>query len=214
MGALRRWTTSMGALRRWTTSLGALRRWTTSLGALRRWGALVVLGVGSWACSDPWLVVKQGDEAAFKGKKSFMFDAPSLGDMVVDGGSEEQYVATGDDLVELWQRGKATFLERFPAALTARLGEKGLSIGPGPTIVARVEDVVVGELYTVDDNPNFLQTKITMVVSLSEGGTTSDQVRVEGAAHGFATKPVELRFGAVGDHLGRLAADFVASRVE
>lgn len=181
--------------------------------ALRAFSVLT-LAASSMACSDPWLVVNQGDATAFKGKKSFMFDAVSLADAKIDGGTEEEYEATGDDLVELWQRGRKTFLSRFPAALTARLGEKGISIGPGPTISARVEEIVVSELYTVDDNPNFLRTNIVMVIAISDGGKKSDEVRIEQSAHGFATKPIELRFGAVGDNLGRLTADFVASRVE
>jgi hypothetical protein len=51
-------------------------------------------------------------------------------------------------------------------------------------------------------------------VKIQDGEVTSDTIRLEQSAHGFATKPVELRFAAVGDHLGQLAADFVASRAK
>ncbi len=166
------------------------------------------------ACSDPWQVVEPGQQAAFKGEKSFMFDAVALGDASIDGGTEEEYIAEGDDLVEIWERGKTSFTKRFPAAFTQRLSEKGLSIGPGPTVNATVEKIVVGELYTVDDNPNYLRTEITMKVWISDGDKKSDVIRIKQSAHGFATKPVELRYGAVGDGLGRLAADFVAANTE
>ncbi len=170
--------------------------------------------LGSFGCGEAWVVVEPGQSSAFKGEKTFMFDSVSLGDAKIDGGTEEAYIAEGDDLVELWERGRQTFLDRFPPALTSRLRERGLSIGPGPTIRAHVESITVGELYTVDDNPNYLRTEITMMISVSEGGKTSDEVRIKQSAHGFATKPVELRFGSVAEGLGSLAADFVASRTE
>lgn len=181
---------------------------------LGRTAAVLLLAGASVACSDPWQIVEPGQPAAFKGQKTFMFDAPRIGDAKVDGGTEDDYVQSGGDIVEFWNRGKDTFLERYPHALTQRLGERGLSIGPGPTISAVIEDITVGELYTVDGNPNYLRTEFTMVVTVSDGDKKSDKVRISQSAHGFATKPVELRFGAVADGLGRLTADFVASRTE
>lgn len=176
----------------------------------------VVVGVASMCvgCGESWQVVEPGDATAFKGEKTFMFDALSLGDAKVDGGTEEEYVAEGDELVEFWNRGRKTLIDRYAVALTERMRERGLSIGPGPTIRAHVEKITVGELYTVDNNPNYLRTEVSLVISVSERGKQSDQVRIVQSAHGFATKPVELRFGAVGDGLGRLTADFVASRTE
>lgn len=181
---------------------------------LGRMATLVLVAGASVACSDPWEVVNPGQPDAFKGQKSFMFDAPRIGDAKVDGGSEDEYIESGGDIVEFWKRGKDEFLERYPQVVKNRLGEHGLSIGPGPTISATVEDIIVGELYTVDDNPNYLRTQFTMVVTVRDGDKKSDTIRIVQSAHGFATKPVELRFGAVADGLGRLTADFVASRTK
>ena len=176
--------------------------------------ASAALGGGALGCGETWQVVSPGDATAFVGKKSFMFDAVSLSDVRVDGNTEQDYVDTGDDIVELWHRGAGDVCRAVRSGAQETVTRARIEIGPGPTIDVDAKDVIVGELFTVDNNPNYIRSQVTIHVKVDDAETESDTIVLEQSAHSFATKPIEKRFASIGDHLGTRTADFVKSRVD
>jgi hypothetical protein len=173
--------------------------------------ALTALACG---CSDPWQVLHPGTEGAFVGQKTFRFESLDAAGAKIDGEDESAYVSEDEEMAEEWSRAKKTLQSRFPAALEARLRDHGIALGgDGPSIVAKVSSVTLGELFTVDDNPNYMKTTVVVDVTLSDG-SASEEIRIQQSAHAFATRPIEQRFGEVGDSLGSITGDYVSSRAE
>jgi len=179
---------------------------------------MIALVLPLTSCADRWRVVRQGEASAFA--TDLAIAPPSFEGIVIDGMSEAEHQAElVDDEGELWQEAKAAFAATFTSALSERMRSRSFELGTEPfgkpTVLARVESVVVAEPFTVDHNPNYLLSSVRVAIVLSDAsGSVVDEISIEHSAHTYASRPAAERFTTIAKVLADITSEYLEGRLK